>query len=1816
MHRSVILMASILVALAFSAGRWPIDRQAGIDVAPIGCDPDTDPPVIVYPSQDITIQLDPCDGSQTAVMFFDATANDACDPFPSLSIDVNASAGSDLQLSNPFQNTYMVLATPGTYQLILTATDASGNSREEDFFIVITQPEAPAASVACNGEVTINLGPGCQRYVSAGMLLTGEMGCLRDADFRIQIQDSDPSNGNILDEVGAYPFSIEPIQPLNATSFTGPFALPNWGVHVDFQGSVTTSAAADSIVLRGSNSIASAVAVLPLRFSGALSFRWGVASLPPGALFEGTLVGPTGNIITSFSSADGSSGLENLFVSAGSRLVLQLLSAGQGSAGVVPVAWLTNWVFDYDPVNLAGVPSCWGQINARDGGPVLDCPDDTDRVEQATIVQQLEGALDSTDPLLNTALHSCLIDGLSPNGDRYYELITFEVTQADIFTFFLDSDFDQGDAQIALFQGSFDLNNPCGNIIAQANASQTLNPIGGSNDPVLRIALPLRPGQQYFLLATSDIPGATGPYTYTAISDSTGQILGVPDSLMDISYPLYCDDIGLVLDDPESLSLFGAPEVEGGCTDFTLTFADVLTEEGDCGSLYITRTFTAEDEQGLTGTCEQRINFRRPTIEDVMLPPGTAPIECDEAFPIDEFGDPSPDFTGYPFIVTASGIVDLRDSYCNIGASYEDGPLIDVCVLSYTFVRTWTILDECDPDNPLEYEQIIKIGDFTAPEVSCPVIDLTGDGFPDPLVYSTNPFGCMATFTAPLPAVSDNCSLWEVTIEVITDEATIVYGPSGNAIDTVWETVVLATVLPDAPNRIVRDIPIGCHRFRYTVEDECQNKTILECGFCVEDQINPNASCDDSLIVSIGANGVARLFADSFEEGSWDNCGIERIEVRREARLDADCNPVAPFYTDWADYVDFYCCEVNSTIRVELRVVDAAGNEDFCWMDLLVEDKTRPRCTPPAAFTTTCDALPDDFGPMDTEQLQGLFGTPTATDNCGAVWNELPPVNNLDECGFGTLIRRFEAVDTYGNVSNTSCQQAVTVQEKHNYEIKFPADAGANCGYPNPDTIGVSEIGCDLLAISVDDAFLSASGNECYKIFRTYRVINWCEYDGESDPILIGRDEDCDGLPGDEDVWVLRRPGQTFIDRDNDEANANPVAGERGDACQAENPEGYWRTSFSNGYWQYSQNLKVYDTIPPQVLFIVPPPFCAISDDCLAEVEYLFIVTDNCTPNDLDFEIYYDEDSDGVLDSMVTNIFGVYPKWKINGEYPIGTHSFEVIVRDGCGNTAAESLPFEVVDCKAPTPTCTNGLVTTLMSVPPNTDVDNDGDFDLAARTVFAVDFIASPVSDCSEPVTYSINRPGEEPSPNKNALILTCDDLGILIVEIHAWDAAGNPYAVDPANLDVRGPNHGFCETFILVQDNGGHCLVSEGMIAGLVEREDEQPVGEVEVNLSGDAVDGMLTADDGLYAFTALELDYDYTITPSRDGDDQNGLSTFDIVRISQHILGTRPLDSPYKIIAADVNNSGSVSTIDIIQLRQLILSIILELPTNSSWRFVPRSYVFPNPSDPWAPPFPEAIHINNLSGQRLSEHFVAIKVGDVDLSAQPNDLLGVEGRRYDASLGLQCMDKHLKAGEEYMFTLQSALAGVLGMQAALWFDVEALDIEEVKGEAIQDQYFNRQYLDEGRLILSWNTGDPHPEEAVLMSFYLRARKDCRLSEALQLDESLLAAEAYDENYQKLGLYLEWGEPPLENARLQNYPNPFSTETTIRFDAAEAGRARLELFRLDGTLVKAVEAFYAEGAHEVAIHSTDLPAPGVYLYKLQLNGQSWVRKMVFSGG
>ena len=140
--------------------------------------------------------------------------------------------------------------------------------------------------------------------------------------------------------------------------------------------------------------------------------------------------------------------------------------------------------------------------------------------------------------------------------------------------------------------------------------------------------------------------------------------------------------------------------------------------------------------------------------------------------------------------------------------------------------------------------------------------------------------------------------------------------------------------------------------------------------------------------------------------------------------------------------------------------------------------------------------------------------------------------------------------------------------------------------------------------------------------------------------------------------------------------------------------------------------------------------------------------------------------------------------------------------------------------------------------------------------------------------------------------------------------------------------------------------------------------------------------------YAGFVPAAGYNDEVVPSRNNDPLNGITTYDLVLISKHILGTEPFDSPYKLIAADVNMDGKVTTYDMVLIRKLILGISPQLPHGKSWRFIPQGYVFPNPQNPFNPPIPDRIIVPRTNEFPYgSPHFIGIKMGDVNYSADPD-------------------------------------------------------------------------------------------------------------------------------------------------------------------------------------------------------------------------------------
>ncbi|NBC06101.1 MAG: HYR domain-containing protein, partial [Bacteroidetes bacterium] len=1223
----------------------------------------------------------------------------------------------------------------------------------------------------------------------------------------------------------------------------------------------------------------------------------------------------------------------------------------------------------------------------------------------------------------------------------------------------------------------------------------------------------------------------------------------------------------------------------------SISFTDEVEDNGDCADprVVITRSWRVEDAYGNFTTCEQVITVAAFELDSIVFPAdvdGVAQpaLSCEAVSATPSLTHP--DNTGYPTLDGTDEVFGLN--FCSASFLYTD-EIFNICEGSYEILRTWKVRNTCGPvipgENPREHIQLIRVLDNTIPSLACP----------DTQYVSTSSFNCRASYLVPPPDAVDGCS--EITYTVSTTAGALSQLPNGQY--------------------LINDLPVGTHTITYRVQDACGRTNSCSYPVAVEDQVEPTAVCDDQLNVSIGGGGYAQVAAEDFNEGSWDACGIADLSVRRAVIRDStSCDSIPAYFTEWADLAAFNCCDIGDLVRIELRVTDEAGNSNICWQEVLVEDKIEPYCQAPDAVSVSCTDLPLDF-PSDLDSafaespveirllLDDLFGMPTGIDNCSvSAVEELPPTADL-ECKAGTITRRFKAVDAFGNESTNACEQLITVTTEHEFEIEWPADAEAVCGVATPDSVETYGLGCDILAVSHEDEFFSASGDECYKIFRTWKVINWCQYDGESDPYIVPRDIDCDGTVGESSFWLLHRPdGYTYFDADRDEANANPSASEN--SCTG--IEGYYeKVAAASGFYQYTQIIKVYDSIPPAVSFTQPDPFCSLDNsDCEADVAYGFSVDEACTPEDMVIKVFLDTLADGTVDAELDNsvvLSGSFPDYTIEGSYPIGNHNFEVVVEDGCGNDTRTVLPFQVIDCKAPAPVCLNGLSAELMPF----DEDGDNIPDTGIGHIWAEDFVSSPLSDCTPPVQYSINRVGEPNDPDSTRLELNCGDVGTLVVEIWAYDAAGNS---------------DFCETYVNVQDNFELCNgVGATTASGTVATAWGEGVENVEVSLSGLMGQTSSTDANGAYLFSGLVEGSDYTITTERDGDYANGVSTFDIVLISKHILGLQPLDSPYKRIAADVNNSGNISTLDLIQLRKLILSIETSFLYNTSWRFVDADYSFANPDNPWANVFPEVINLNNIGAGGISNaDFVAVKVGDVDGNAQASSLSEVEVRNIESTFELQLPEQQLTAGETYVIPVYAPkLAAIEGYQGTLLFDQAALSFIEVQAGIANESHVGLKYVDEGQLTMSWNWfGPPTASDAnlPLFSMVVKAEQDGLLSDLLSISSERTRAEAYgkDGSYQDVGLTFT-GKGALEKRfeLYQNKPNPFREVTQIGFQLPEAAPATLTISDVHGRIVKQLEIQGVEGYNGVIIERSGLPT-GVLRYTVRTPTDEASKSMVIT--
>jgi hypothetical protein len=621
--------------------------------------------------------------------------------------------------------------------------------------------------------------------------------------------------------------------------------------------------------------------------------------------------------------------------------------------------------------------------------------------------------------------------------------------------------------------------------------------------------------------------------------------------------------------------------------------------------------------------------------------------------------------------------------------------------------------------------------------------------------------------------------------------------------------------------------------------------------------------------------------------------------------------------------------------------------------------------------------------------------------------------------------------------------------------------------------------------------------------------------------------------------------------------------------------------------------------------------------ECLALVKFTFNVSDGCAasgPFNVEAGAYIVDKTSPlsttkIYDATVTpadptqanKTFAVSADG-LDIDPATGKQDYQLVVsvRDDCGNVTTDRIDFTVADIKAPAPVCVQNLTVSLMPT-------NAGGSPNAGMTVIKAIDVFQDINrvwndeECTGPVKVRIVRTSKDTatvaatiSAYNDTIQATCNDRGGIAARVYLLDAAGN---------------YNYCSITIAVEDNASICgAAGSAAVAGAIQTESKATVEGVQVNLSGQTQKSFATGVNGLFVFNNLAAGADYTVTPSLNKGFLNGVSTFDLVLISKHILGVQPLNTPYKLIAADVNNSKSVTTLDLIQLRKLILNIDATFANNSSWRFVDATYTFPNASNPWAASFPEVKNVNDLVGS-LSANFVAVKVGDVNGNAIANSTQG-SVRNLTSNLGINVADMNLVAGNEYKVDFTAAdLSGIEGFQFTLNLDKKGLELVDlVPGIAAEENF--GIFAEEGVVTASWNG---EAKGGVLFSLVVRAKSNTTLSEVLNLNSRYTAAEAYKGGeVVNVGLNFNASKASANYELYQNTPNPFAGESIIGFNLPAAGAATLTIQDVTGRTLKVINGQYAKGYNQVSLKSTELSATGVLTYTLKAADFTATRKMI----
>jgi hypothetical protein len=606
----------------------------------------------------------------------------------------------------------------------------------------------------------------------------------------------------------------------------------------------------------------------------------------------------------------------------------------------------------------------------------------------------------------------------------------------------------------------------------------------------------------------------------------------------------------------------------------------------------------------------------------------------------------------------------------------------------------------------------------------------------------------------------------------------------------------------------------------------------------------------------------------------------------------------------------------------------------------------------------------------------------------------------------------------------------------------------------------------------------------------------------------------------------------------------------------------------SGGKWEKTQKITIFDQTAPVITAPAQLTLSANRPDCKADVVLQPATAIDCSNQ---------------VQIINNSAFATTSGADASGVYPAGVHQVVFTATDGCGNSSTALLTITVRDLTPPTAICKPGQIVPL---------NNVGIGVLSALSV------SQGSSDNCTPATqlqYKV-------SPDS----FRCQHIGAQNVTLTVTDAEQNTAT---------------CQTYVLVQDPAGFCTAKTWLVSGDITNFKGAKVNEVPVHVSSPQNTWVAYSDAfGKYIEEDAPDAQRIVVRPQHNEVHINGVNTLDVLFLQRHILGLQPLATPYQQLSADVNNSKSITSSDIVEIRRLILGAIDTFSKVRSWRFLPEGHLFANPNNPFAGALPDSIVYPMLSGHQLATNFTAMKMGDVDGNANVTDTRGG-----NEEVPVEIRDGKFAEGEliELPITLRNWHTWN-AFQLGLEFDAEYLRLDSILYPKSVLLGAFHTYQSANHLAISWDEAlqKPLESDSVLVVLRLRSLKAGVLSESMSLcDGKKMQSEAYrldQVGSANLRLVFSPSANATPSPALEVHspaPNPFSERVALSCTTKFAGLAQLTITDPLGQVISIEPWQLHKGLNSKVLDMTVFPHTGVWFYTLRIDGMggSFGGKLVF---